>query len=83
MLFEVRFKILTNVVFLDPSQGIIHRDIKPQNILLSAPIEDPVSVAKIADFGAAVFTFGIGKDKVSYGGTPHFQVRSRRPVLVV
>ena len=58
-----------------PSQGIIHRDIKPQNILLSAPIEDPVSVAKIADFGAAVFTFGIGKDKVSYGGTPHFQVR--------
>jgi hypothetical protein len=35
-------------------------------------------VAKIADFGAAVFTCGIGKDKVSYGGTPHFQVRGMR-----
>lgn len=53
----------------------MHRDIKPQNMLLSAPIDDPSAVAKIADFGAAVFTCGIGRDKVSYGGTPHFQVR--------
>jgi len=42
-------------------------------MLLSAPFDDPSAVAKIADFGAAVFTCGIGKDKVSYGGTPHFQ----------
>jgi serine/threonine protein kinase len=54
--------------------GIVHRDIKPQNMLLSAHINDPNAIVKIADFGAAAFTCGFGDNKVAYGGTPAFQV---------
>lgn len=36
-------------------QGIIHRDIKPQNILVTK-----TKIAKIADFGVSVLTSGIG-----------------------
>lgn len=42
--------IVRGVCYLH-SEGIIHRDIKPQNMLLSAN-----GTVKIADFGAAVFT---------------------------
>eukprot|EP01034_Spumella_vulgaris_P036339 gene36339-44829_t len=57
--------IVRGVCYLH-SEGIIHRDIKPQNMLLSKD-----GTVKIADFGAAAFT-EISSEKVAYGGTPAF-----------
>jgi len=34
-------------------RNLVHRDIKPQNLLLSGPLSDPASVVKVADFGFA------------------------------
>mmetsp|Transcript_24677 Transcript_24677/g.36360 ORF Transcript_24677/g.36360 Transcript_24677/m.36360 type:complete len:1256 (+) Transcript_24677:1756-5523(+) len=48
------------------SQGVVHRDLKPQNMLRSADDK----VVKIADFGAAVLTSGGAK--LAAGGTPAF-----------
>lgn len=56
--------ILRGVCYLH-SEGIVHRDIKPQNMLKSAD-----GTVKIADFGAAVFTGA--QQKVAFGGTPAF-----------
>lgn len=58
--------ILRGVCYLH-SEGIVHRDIKPQNMLLTEN-----GTVKIADFGAAVFTGGNAEQKVAFGGTPAF-----------
>lgn len=34
-------------------RSLVHRDIKPQNLLLSGPLSDPASAVKVADFGFA------------------------------
>lgn len=34
-------------------RSLVHRDIKPQNLLLSGPLADSASVVKVADFGFA------------------------------
>ncbi|RYH24737.1 cyclic nucleotide-binding domain-containing protein [archaeon] len=56
--------ILRGVCYLH-YEGVIHRDIKPQNMLLASS-----GTVKIADFGAAVFTDA--QTKVAFGGTPAF-----------
>lgn len=33
--------------------SLVHRDIKPQNLLLTGPLTDPATVLKLADFGFA------------------------------
>jgi calcium/calmodulin-dependent protein kinase kinase 2 len=62
------------------SQGVVHRDLKPQNMLLSADgmvsllpssASDRSQMLKIADFGAAVLTGG-GAKVLAAGGTPAF-----------
>jgi serine/threonine protein kinase len=69
MINEVAWKYFRDVVaglaYLH-AEGVIHRDIKPQNILLTAD-----GKAKIADFGAAVFVEA-EEGKVAYAGTPAF-----------
>jgi hypothetical protein len=35
------------------ARGVIHRDIKPQNVLVPDRVEDPAGAAKLTDFGGA------------------------------
>jgi len=56
--------ILRGLCYLH-ARGVIHRDIKPQNILLNGD-----GVAKLADFGASVLMSD--DSKIGAGGTPAF-----------
>lgn len=47
------------------TQGVLHRDLKSMNILLTSP---PQSIVKICDFGCAAF----GKKVPTHAGTPHW-----------
>jgi serine/threonine protein kinase len=35
------------------SRGVIHRDVKPQNVLVPRQLDEPIGVAKLTDFGGA------------------------------
>jgi len=52
---ELIYQVLEGVAHLH-DHGIMHRDLKPQNLLLSSPDDD--AIIKIADFGIAVKTGG-------------------------
>jgi serine/threonine protein kinase len=51
---KIALDVATGMAHLH-AKGVIHRDLKPPNILLTAPIESPLQepVAKVADFGLA------------------------------
>lgn len=49
------------------SLGIIHRDMKPQNVLMTAD-----GVCKISDFGSAISVYSKSSRKLAVEGTPAF-----------
>lgn len=56
-------------------QGVVHRDLKPQNVLLEAQVPaDVVPRVRVADFGIAKFAHGarIGATAQGFLGTPEF-----------
>jgi len=67
-IYSIFYQILKGVFFLH-SKGIMHRDIKPDNILFSKETE--LSSLKIADFSLADM-FSPNKKINSFCGTPGF-----------
>jgi serine/threonine protein kinase len=56
-------------------QGVVHRDLKPQNVLLESMVEaDAVPRVRVADFGIAKFAHAaaVGASVQGFVGTPEF-----------
>ena len=68
--FQVLYEIASGSAFIH-EKGMVHRDIKPQNILLSFPDESGRVWIKVADFGCAKATNPAGSASLSkeFGGT--------------
>lgn len=63
---------LTNALNCIQSHGIMHRDLKLSNILLTGDLHDPNTIVKLCDFGLACRKEHPDEEHFTFCGTPNY-----------